>query len=651
MKNFNNISMKELENILTDGTATTIPATTTTIREVIKAIGSSENSLDRLLKDYPEWVVTRVSVKDSIGKTLESTKDYEFMAYMYNKFNTGKGDIINEWVLEEYNYFMKRKAFIKKALAAGLPSQLWWLYETPQNWIVEQYASTLAVIGRKIGLFKIDEESRKLIYFDSKGYYGISEYTLLTAWNACGRGQNIGYFETMLKYLKERNYANKNWGFYAPKKELTLSELTRFNSIKNKINNISNKLILRLIKLSYESRMAILTQVKELNANCDLECFVDRRNGKETYRKPIHGCKAINWNVLKQSQRERIMQGESYDSKYQWYWYANKLNVRMAHADMDTLMRSGIKPLLLSKEQYCFVISKSNSGLHVMLGVKNALVIYGRDMVAINKISNNELGSVFSFTNKLNESEATIAAEMVKRDIRFVGIFNEIPKIIERNKGEIPSFEQAEMLNIEYNEVQIEELAIVARQHKLGKNTFSAVQKAVLKTKKVIQGPSVLPLNISVSIKGYTLKFLERGDYRGLFLGKITNCCQTVGDAGGSCAKAGYRRPDMGFVVIEDSKNEIITQSWVWSCYEGGMNIILDSIESKGIGNREDIICELYSKFAAECRKENINILIGCTNYGVTPIVRKRVCSEERYNFRALDYNGYLDGKEQTMVL
>ena len=77
---------------------------------------------------------------------------------------------------------------------------------------------------------------------------------------------------------------------------------------------------------------------------------------------------------------------------------------------------------------------------------------------------------------------------------------------------------------------------------------------------------------------------LPEGDYRGLVLGQITDCCQSIGGAGESCAKHGFSSENGGFyvVAVNDNKkdDDIIGQSWVWRGTQG--ELVFDSLETLG---------------------------------------------------------------------
>ncbi len=69
-------------------------------------------------------------------------------------------------------------------------------------------------------------------------------------------------------------------------------------------------------------------------------------------------------------------------------------------------------------------------------------------------------------------------------------------------------------------------------------------------------------------------RLLDKDDPLGFVLGDITNCCQHIGGAGGSCVDDGYTNPEAGFLVFEESvKDEngndtgekvILAQAYIW---------------------------------------------------------------------------------------
>ena len=88
-----------------------------------------------------------------------------------------------------------------------------------------------------------------------------------------------------------------------------------------------------------------------------------------------------------------------------------------------------------------------------------------------------------------------------------------------------------------YGNVKIPELVAEAAKAGLKQQLFETVQERVLlrKTDTYETIPSI------VAEEGdYRMFRLEKDDYRGLFLGVYTNCCQHVGGVGHTCAWHGF---------------------------------------------------------------------------------------------------------------
>jgi hypothetical protein len=140
--------------------------------------------------------------------------------------------------------------------------------------------------------------------------------------------------------------------------------------------------------------------------------------------------------------------------------------------------------------------------------------------------------------------------------------------------------------------------------------------------------------DVSIQHKSYIWTKLSAGDKRGLILGKITDCCQSIGDL--SCVMDALSYPSNGFYVLLKSKNktpgafreedgtikeadwQIIGQSYVWLSKNG--NLCLDSVEClKESIDATDLKTILY-EFGMTVVEENTSIkrvTLGCG--GKTP--------------------------------
>ncbi len=122
-------------------------------------------------------------------------------------------------------------------------------------------------------------------------------------------------------------------------------------------------------------------------------------------------------------------------------------------------------------------------------------------------------------------------------------------------------------------------LASLCMSHNVDEDDFEQALEIVLKN----QNPTSNIPDIKISgdrfgMEGYSFEKLPDGDIRGLFLGEITGCCQSIGSAGSACAENGYKSEDSGFYVVMDTKQKIIGQTWGWL----GKNdeLVFDSLES-----------------------------------------------------------------------
>lgn len=92
--------------------------------------------------------------------------------------------------------------------------------------------------------------------------------------------------------------------------------------------------------------------------------------------------------------------------------------------------------------------------------------------------------------------------------------------------------------------------------------------------------------NYTDSYNGMTLRFLQRNDPSGMFLGLDTKCCQHPRDYAASCAYDGFVNPNAAFVVFENINGELLFQSYVWA--DENDNVCFDSIEGATRDIRND---------------------------------------------------------------
>ncbi len=100
--------------------------------------------------------------------------------------------------------------------------------------------------------------------------------------------------------------------------------------------------------------------------------------------------------------------------------------------------------------------------------------------------------------------------------------------------------------------------------------------------------------------KYYFMK-LPAQDYKGFFLGELTNNCQSLGKAGEACAIHGMTSKNGGFYVLvrqgdKGKPDKIVAQSWTWISKDNA--VVFDSWER--LGPSDDKFCEPFLKAAAK---------------------------------------------------
>lgn len=196
-------------------------------------------------------------------------------------------------------------------------------------------------------------------------------------------------------------------------------------------------------------------------------------------------------------------------------------------------------------------------------------------------------------------------------------------------------------------------LAALCFEHQVEENDFN---EALKMTKKNIPAAKAIP-EMTIEGKQFGLdgaKFyrLPANDIRGLFLGEMTNCCQSIGGAGSSCAAHGYTSKDSGFYVVENAKGKIVAQSWAWRGMHGEM--CLDSLETLG----QNVTAEQWAAILTEAAQElsrradhDITALHVGTGGRTPNDTLRRKFSLAATNATPKDYNGYRDSKDGQIIV
>lgn len=143
---------------------------------------------------------------------------------------------------------------------------------------------------------------------------------------------------------------------------------------------------------------------------------------------------------------------------------------------------------------------------------------------------------------------------------------------------------------------------------------------------------------------------LPPDDFRGLFLGEITHCCQSIGAAGHNCAQHGYESEDGGFYVIENSRGKIIAQSWAWRGEEN--ELCFDTLEMLGDTIQPpqwEKLLKNAAKSLAKNNEHNVSALtVGLG--GDTPAALRKAFVLAARPAIPKNYSGYTEAEKQILV-
>jgi len=596
----------------------------------------------------------RVFKEEYDGEPLEKVApDLLRLLRKLGEVEEGDVPVVEGWIRSFIKRYLAHKRAKNIARNLGVPDLWHWFLGKEPNEHVSYGAAR--VIGDML------EEGIEL-RFDSRGVWGLSGYDAQIAWFKSGTGKNIQYFKNILIFLSQQERKDGYNLWILPNKYLSISEIDRYFKVMDALYAkgvmVSKRLALRLIKLSYPTRAHAMAQLIAMANN-------DGRKFKSNYgyqRSPIYGPKAIDWKKLHRPMF-RLVDSKIIDKAYQWHWYAKKLGVELPQALTPKILRGLPKPFGLSRKQiklFAEIVETIDTDAveHASMTIINTLRIFGSDTNAAKRFLNkiiDRLGEVLTNSepiDNLDRSELKMLARCLSRDARYVNLASRFSVVVMELGREPKSYEEAVVTAsaFEYDNILERNVAIEAAKAGLSQYEFEKTQKRYIKRKP--QKAVWLPENVVVKSIGYVVKMLSKDDPRGYFLGELTNCCQSIWSAGGSCAISGMEQDDKGFLVILDGE-EILAQSWIWTDRKG--HIVLDSIESKGLSK---VQMERASKALLAWAKKAVDtifcdgVYLGKTSYGITKEMRKLLVFDKKlYSLEIKKYKGYIDGEEQYKIL
>jgi hypothetical protein len=144
---------------------------------------------------------------------------------------------------------------------------------------------------------------------------------------------------------------------------------------------------------------------------------------------------------------------------------------------------------------------------------------------------------------------------------------------------------------------------------------------------------------------------LAAHDVRGLFLGAMTDCCQSVGSVGAECATHGYTSKDSGFYVVENAKGKIVAQTWAWRGTHGEM--CFDSLETLGGNVKSHQWVKILKETAAEltAQKDTDVTALHVGRGGGTQSNNLQTTFKKTASATPKDYTGYRDSKGTQILV
>lgn len=191
-------------------------------------------------------------------------------------------------------------------------------------------------------------------------------------------------------------------------------------------------------------------------------------------------------------------------------------------------------------------------------------------------------------------------------------------------------------------------LAALCFEQSVHERDFEAALDLAKKPRGRTNMPEITITGAAFDMQGAVFRKLANDDIRGLFLGEMTDCCQSIGGAGEKCARHGFTSENGGFYVVETAKGEIIGQSWAWRGKEG--ELCLDSLETLGERVSDAQWTEILQAAAAELtqRKDHDVSALHVGMGGKTPSSLAQTFKNAAAT--PVDYKGYRDSSAQIRV-
>lgn len=190
------------------------------------------------------------------------------------------------------------------------------------------------------------------------------------------------------------------------------------------------------------------------------------------------------------------------------------------------------------------------------------------------------------------------------------------------------------------------DIANLCLKYRMPESTFNKILDTILPNQK--NSDNLPDISFEIQNGKYSFKKLEPGHIDGLFLGKMTNCCQFIDGDSEKCVIDGFTREDAGFYVIRDKKGKIKAQAYAWIGLDKENNdvIVFDSFEY--LDDAKDTFLEVVKEFKIQLlnQTEYKDLYVG--SGGKTPKVNAQAGENTKPKFDGL-YQ-YADSKNTFKV-
>jgi hypothetical protein len=315
--------------------------------------------------------------------------------------------------------------------------------------------------------------------------------------------------------------------------------------------------------------------------------------------------------------RLNSMEYQAYEKCYKLFLYISEVieNNNHANANADIVAIRSYNMLALFMKEKAVDLN----------GIDGFIKSYGSQYLnPVNNIFVSDLPIYRNDDGKENYDLKAWRQLIVKVGIIALHNVKSAESIEEKNSGVAPKDIKelkAALIKLEYKRhTENPQLAKLYHSYKISERAYDRSLDLIpqIKAKTTDNIPSVvvdIGAEVDARKKGQYLIKLPPGNMRGLVLGEITDCCQTVGSDGEPCAIDGMTKKNNGFYVLikaknkgvgfdpynidwdnfEESGHEIVGMGYIWK--SKAENLTFDSWENLQAQGNDEIMFKALEKF------------------------------------------------------